>query len=611
MKRLTERDGRGQMILVGALLLAVTLVALALVTNSVIYTENLASRDEVNTDDAVVFRQAAADGSQRAIVESNFGRNDSSYAQRNATFRQAVRTWGEGTTGFLSTSGVSGQVVPGSLTRGTRVSQDDVGEFTPVNEDVILGIDPLGVLQDGWLAAPDTKLRQFEMTVQRDELYERPSTITGSLLDLLLGTDEPFFFATEDDDGDNYYTFVYRNPNPTPDSIEVVSYRWPDGESATKIGQCSVQASEATIDVTGGRVIAGNQVESCSALDYYDEVTGSPDTYFANGDQVEGTYHFIADRPQEQFRDAVAGENNDLIGAIVGGTVSVLNDGSAEFLNLDLDSLDLLDPLPTLSDSDTYYDQSTSGSPYTNTAVWSADVRVDYQTKSVSYQSTMRIAPGLPGEESSPAAGGGATSPGNSPPTAEFDSKTTVDAGETFSLDASASSDSDGSVTSYEWDFDEDGAVDAPGQTVSHSYSAAGSYDVVLTVTDDDGATDTRTQTVHVISTTGSKPEVESLSVTDRSTSGEVSYDADWDVHDDDGDLGEVTVALYRDKNKNDQQVDSTTITSIAGTDADRTTTVSWSSGNVCKKDLYVRVTVSDTTGKTASQKTSTLDPSC
>lgn len=42
------------------------------------------------------------------------------------------------------------------------------------------------------------------------------------------------------------------------------------------------------------------------------------------------------------------------------------------------------------------------------------------------------------------------------------------------------------------------GTVQKSGQTVSHTFSQAGSYEVALTVTDDDGATDTVTKTVEV-----------------------------------------------------------------------------------------------------------------
>ncbi|MEN3271529.1 MAG: serine protease AprX [Actinomycetota bacterium] len=61
-------------------------------------------------------------------------------------------------------------------------------------------------------------------------------------------------------------------------------------------------------------------------------------------------------------------------------------------------------------------------------------------------------------------------------------------------LDGSASSDSDGSIVGYCWDFDGDGTIDTQTTTatVSHTYGA-GDWHVGLTVIDDDGSTSTPT----------------------------------------------------------------------------------------------------------------------
>lgn len=64
------------------------------------------------------------------------------------------------------------------------------------------------------------------------------------------------------------------------------------------------------------------------------------------------------------------------------------------------------------------------------------------------------------------------------------------------SFDGSASSDADGSITAYAWNFG-DGNT-GTGATATHTFSTAGNYEVSLTVTDDDGLTDTISQTVSV-----------------------------------------------------------------------------------------------------------------
>jgi PKD repeat protein len=81
----------------------------------------------------------------------------------------------------------------------------------------------------------------------------------------------------------------------------------------------------------------------------------------------------------------------------------------------------------------------------------------------------------------------------NVPPVAAF---TTTSTDLTLSVDGSTSTDSDGTIASYAWDFG-DGATDV-GAVTTHTYAVAGSYLVKLTVTDDDGAPNTLSQAVTV-----------------------------------------------------------------------------------------------------------------
>lgn len=66
----------------------------------------------------------------------------------------------------------------------------------------------------------------------------------------------------------------------------------------------------------------------------------------------------------------------------------------------------------------------------------------------------------------------------------------------TVNVDASSSSDSDGTIASYSWDFG-DGKT-ATGKTANHTYTAAGSYTIKLTVKDDKGAANSSSQNVTV-----------------------------------------------------------------------------------------------------------------
>lgn len=86
---------------------------------------------------------------------------------------------------------------------------------------------------------------------------------------------------------------------------------------------------------------------------------------------------------------------------------------------------------------------------------------------------------------------------GNAAPVAVLDADpVSGDVGTTFAFDGARSSDSDGSVVGYAWDFGD--GTGGSGAEVSHQYGSAGAYTVRLTVTDNGGATGTATTTVTV-----------------------------------------------------------------------------------------------------------------
>ncbi len=80
------------------------------------------------------------------------------------------------------------------------------------------------------------------------------------------------------------------------------------------------------------------------------------------------------------------------------------------------------------------------------------------------------------------------------PPTASFATTSTE---RKAAFDASASTAAAGSLASYAWDFG-DGQTSSEGPTTTHTYAAAGTYQVKLTVTDSNGLTGTSTKSVTV-----------------------------------------------------------------------------------------------------------------
>lgn len=64
-------------------------------------------------------------------------------------------------------------------------------------------------------------------------------------------------------------------------------------------------------------------------------------------------------------------------------------------------------------------------------------------------------------------------------------------------FDASESSDPDGNILEYTWDFG-DGSTGA-GKTTTHTFQGEGNYTVTLTVKDDGGATDSTTKEIEAL----------------------------------------------------------------------------------------------------------------
>ena len=82
----------------------------------------------------------------------------------------------------------------------------------------------------------------------------------------------------------------------------------------------------------------------------------------------------------------------------------------------------------------------------------------------------------------------------NAAPIASFSGK--LLSGKQLKLDASASSDQHGTITSYQWKLGD--GTEKNGKVLTHRYAAAGTYSVTLTLTDDLGDSSSTTQTFKI-----------------------------------------------------------------------------------------------------------------
>ncbi|MFC7226283.1 PKD domain-containing protein [Salinirubellus salinus] len=595
-----ERD-RAQLILVSALVLATTLVALSLVVNSVIYTENLATRRDADTGQALNFREATHDGALRGLETANFEPADATYLQRKAALRDTLASWQTDSSRYFASQGLEVATSAASFVEGTRVSQDTVGPFVPADSNVVYDSNTLDLLGLGeaetWVAANATSVRRLRLSVERnDRLYETSQSLLAEGIDTILTGNEVYALYVEDSNGDDYRIYVYENTTVSPNEVSVAVY---DEQATDLVGEaCRVPGDTVDIDVTGGTLTGSAGTESCEALSFWQDTDGPYDLYHLNGNSVEGTYSFVTDRPEVEFREAVEDQNQGLYDDLV-------------------DLLGMMSVTKTDPVDDETYATSDGSTVYTTPAIYATDVTVEYRTGGLVYESSVRVAPGEPGEPTVPAGGAGGGDSGsdsNTAPDAQFSvSDTSVTVGNAVSFDASASSDSDGSVDSYEWAFG-DGNVDT-GTTPSHAFGSTGSYDVTLTVTDDDGATDSRTRTVEVVSSSADAPTIDSLSVTDGSTAGpgnspdDVSFTADWTVSDADDNLLQVRVELVEDPDGAAGTLD-TDSASISGGSAASALNVGGTLRGGCGDPYDVVVTVEDGDGQTDS-RTERVSASC
>jgi chitinase len=94
----------------------------------------------------------------------------------------------------------------------------------------------------------------------------------------------------------------------------------------------------------------------------------------------------------------------------------------------------------------------------------------------------------------------------NVAPTAQANGPYSGSAGGSITFSSNGSSDSDGSISAYRWDFGD--STTSTAANPSHSYSDAGTYQVTLTVTDNAGATDADSANVTVVAADQNQPPV-------------------------------------------------------------------------------------------------------
>jgi len=261
-----SRD-RAQIILVTAFSLAVAFVALSVVINGAIFTQNLATRgDTAGGGDALQQRQQAEQMVGNLLEEENAGSSPDALA-----LEEAVRDLSNASSYQQSVAGRAVDYVYVDETAGKRVFQATAGDFTNTSGT------------GNWTVAESVdNARQFDIYVSDTDELDDPD-------------DDPFTVNLTDTLSDDTWRLALAEESSTL-NLTVTYTDGPDSFSTT----CTApepSSEDLTINVTAG-LFAG---EPCDALVFARNVSGGTDglgTYdiqFDNSGDIRGTYSITVD----------------------------------------------------------------------------------------------------------------------------------------------------------------------------------------------------------------------------------------------------------------------------------------------------------------------------
>lgn len=267
---------RGQLILVTALAIAVALVAMVLLLNTVIYAENLATRGaDVGGQDAVEYRGAVAEGVGGAIDAENALDYESHAAVRGNVSASVGR-------------------LDAMLARQhfTRAELAEISNLTTTDGAILRHPEDTDSFENKtdvstWTLAADVPAtRQFAMTVDRSDV--NTDVPTGA-----------FQVVVENDSSTKWIAYVFDK-----DGITVAVKNGSEGAPTTI---CEGTDSNVTIDFTSSTVGG----EPCPGLVFGKGVSGTYDIRFVNGDEAGGTYNLTVKRDPDAGGSAIDDNFND------------------------------------------------------------------------------------------------------------------------------------------------------------------------------------------------------------------------------------------------------------------------------------------------------------
>ncbi|MBE3136942.1 MAG: cadherin-like domain-containing protein [Thermoplasmata archaeon] len=210
---------------------------------------------------------------------------------------------------------------------------------------------------------------------------------------------------------------------------------------------------------------------------------------------TNGTYCFFTPIPHYHGLDSFTYTISDGHGGTATTTVSINVTAKQYFLTITIQGSGIVTKVPDLPSYT--YDQVVqliaNPSPGWSFSQWSGDLTGSTNPITITMTSNKTVTATI-----SYSGGGGG---GGTPPTQNQKPVADLSAGEPYqgyvdteiTFDGSKSYDPDGNITKWFWVFGDN--TNGTGKTAPHIYSKGGTYTVTLTVTDDEGATNTNTTT--------------------------------------------------------------------------------------------------------------------
>ena len=276
---------RGQLLLVGALALAVVFVALALLLNTAIYTGNLATRDAgVDATPAIEYVADSRAAGVDAIGSVN-RRNNSSRTELRRALGATVTRWDDLASHHRVVAGDAADTDVAGTTNGTRIQQDDAARAYTNNTSAAdwTVVEGSGV----------TAVRSVRFTVDN-------STLTG-IDDASNATTEPVFEVTVDSPSSTRTAYIYHNTSSGTAEVLVDD----GGREVCPAG--SVTDGTFVVDVPNGSV-GGAECQRLGNLDDTDSLS-SVSVEYRNGGAAGGTYSMVVDGHRAEGDVTLSGLN--------------------------------------------------------------------------------------------------------------------------------------------------------------------------------------------------------------------------------------------------------------------------------------------------------------